>query len=345
MTGSASPARARRRATLKDVAQAAGVSQSTTSRALSGHGYVAPAVRDRIRATAEQLGYVPHAMARSLRQQVSRSIGVLVSDLRNGSYADLAAGVAGRAAAHGYTTMLVDDRGSSEDELSAARRFVSTRAAGVIVTPLSAEVSSYLLAQQVPLVEVDRHFLPGACDAVVVDNRRVAFRVTEQLVALGHRRIALLIHETEGLTGAERLLGYRQALAAACLPDRPELLIRGGWDAGSARAATLELLARPVRPTALVAANHVLAEGMWLAVTDLGLRVPAELSVVSFDDERWMSMVRPGVTAVASDVFALGSAAVDRLLARIAQPDEAPQTVTLEAQILPRGSTAAPHQR
>jgi LacI family transcriptional regulator len=342
MTGTASVARTRRRATLKDVAHAAGVSQSTTSRALSGQGYVAPAVRDRVQAAAQQLGYVPHAMARSLRQQVSRSIGVLVSDLRNGFYADLAAGVAGRAAELGYTMMLVDDRGSTEDELGAARAFVSTRAAGVIVTPVSAEVSAYLLEQQIPLVEVDRQFLPGSCDAVVVDNRQVARRVTEQLLDLGHRRIALLIDETEWTTGAERALGYREALAAAGLPERPELLVPVGWDVGSARAVARELLTRAERPTAVFAANNVLAEGLWRAVTDLGLRVPDDLSIVSFDDAQWMSMVQPGITAVVQDVVALGAAAVDRLLARIAWPEEAPQTVTLPARIHARGSTAAP---
>jgi LacI family transcriptional regulator len=334
----------RRRATLKDVAQAVGVSQSTTSRALSGEGYVAPAVRDRVRAAAEQLGYVPHAMARSLRKQVSRSIGVLVSDLRNTFYADLAAGVASRARASGYTVMLVDDRGSVEDELSAAEAFVATRTAGVIVTPVSAGVSSYLLAQQTPVVEVDRQFSVGACDAVVVDNRAVARRVTEHLVALGHRRIALLVDETDWTTGAERSGGYRDALATAGLPVQPELLVPVGWDIDGARRASVGLLTQHDRPTAVFAANNVLAEGLWRAVGDLGLRVPEDVSLVSFDDARWMSMVSPGMTAVAQDVVALGAAAVDLLLERIARPEEEPHTVVLEAEILPRGSTAAPRR-
>ena len=332
-----------RRATLKDVARAAGVSQSTTSRALSGEGYVAPAVRDRVRASAERLGYVPHAMARSLRQQVSRSIGVVVSDLRNAFYADLAAGVAARAREQGYTMMLVDDQGSTADELSAAEVFVATRTAGVIITPLSAEVSSYLLAQHVPVVEVDRQFAPGVCDAVVIDNQDLARRVTEHLIALGHRRIALLVDDTEGATGAERARGYRAALETAGLPARPELLVPVGWDVHRARRAAVELLARRDRPTALLAGNNVLAEGLWHAVGDLGLRVPADVSVVCFDDARWMSMVTPGLTAVAQDVVALGAAAVDQLLLRLAEPDGAARTVTLEAEILARGSTAAPH--
>jgi LacI family transcriptional regulator len=335
--------RVTRRATLKDVAQAAGVSQSTTSRALSGQGYVAPEVRDRVRASAEGLGYVPHAMARSLRSQVSRSVGVLVSDLRNSFYADLAAGVAGRARAHGYTMTLVDDQGSAEDELGAVQAFVAARAAGVVLTPVTAAASAYLLAQRVPVVEVDRQFFPDRCDAVVVDNRHIAGRVTEHLLALGHRRIALLIDETAWTTGAERSVGYLDALAAAGLPPAPELLVPVGGDVDDARRASVDLLAQRHRPTAVFAANNVLAEGLWRAVSDLGLRVPADVSIASFDDAPWMSMVSPGVTAVAQDVVALGASAVDRLLARIADPDQPPRTVVLEARILPRGSTAAPH--
>jgi len=327
---------------LKDVARAAEVSQSTTSRALSGEGYVAPVVRERVQAAAERLGYVPHAMARSLRKQVNQSVGVVVSDLRNTFYADLAAGIAARARAHGYTMMLVDDQGRAAEELTAARAFVSTRTAGVIVTPVSATVSGYLLGQHIPVVEVDRQFSAGSCDAVVVDNRNAARRVTEHLIALGHRRIALLVDTTDWTTGVDRSQGYRSALAGAGLPTSPELLVSVGWDAGGARRAAVDLLARRNRPTALLAANNVLAEGLWRAVGDLGLRVPGDVSVVSFDDARWMSMVDPGMTAVGQDVVALGAAAMDRLVARIARPDDEPDTVILEAVILPRGSTAAP---
>ena len=122
----------------------------------------------------------------------------------------------------------------------------------------------------------------------------------------------------------------------------PALLVAAGWDVGGARRAAVALLTRRDRPTALFAANNVLAEGLWRAVGDLGLRVPDDVSLVSFDDARWMSMVSPGVTAVAQDVVALGAAAVDLLLARIADPEREPRTVVLEAEIVPRGSTAPP---
>lgn len=331
-----------RRATLKDVAREAGVSQSTTSRALSGEGYVAAPVRERVLAVAERLGYVPHAMARSLRKQVSRSIGVLVSDLRNVFYADLAAGVASRARANGYTMMLVDDQGSAADELEAARAFVATRTAGVIVTPLSGDVTTYLLRQNTPVVEVDRQFSHGVCDGVLIDNASVARRMTDHLIALGHRRIALLIDETDWTTGSDRVTGYRRALEDAGIGQDDAMLVPAGWDVGGARKAAIDILARREHPTAIFAANNLLAEGVWRAAGDLGLRVPDDLSVVSFDDAQWMTMVSPGITAVAQDAVALGEAAVDTLLARIANPDAEQMTVVLDAQILPRGSTSAP---
>lgn len=331
-----------RRATLKDVARAAGVSQSTTSRAMSGEGYVAASVRERVLAHAEELGYVPHAMARSLRKQVSRAVGVLVSDLRNTFYADLAAGIAARARSLGYTMMVVDDQGSAEEEMSAARAFVATRVGGVIVTPLSGEVSQYLLHQRIPVVEVDRQFSAGSCDGVVIDNVSIARRMTDHLIALGHRRIALLIDETEWTTGGDRVAGYRKSLEDAGLGSDSGLLVPAGWDADGARTAAIDILARRDHATAIFAANNVLAEGVWRAVHDLGLRVPGDLSIVSFDDARWMTMVSPGITAVAQDAVALGEAAMDRLLERIAEPDGEPTTVVLDAQILPRGSTSAP---
>lgn len=332
----------RKHATLKDVARAAGVSQSTTSRALSGGGYVAAPVRERVLAAAEKLGYVPHAMARSLRKQQSWSVGVLVSDLQNPFYADLAAGVSSRARKHGYTMMLVADEGLQEEEMNAARAFVSMRAAGVIVTPLAANVGTFLRQQRVPVVEVDRHFSAGAGDSVISENLGAAHRITDHLIALGHRRIALLIDETDWTTGNDRYVGYRRALEEAGVEVDPELVIAGGWDADGARRAVVDALARRVRPTAIFAVNNLLAEGLWRGARDLGLRIPEDLSVVSFDDARWMSMVEPGVSAITQDAHALGSTAMDLLVKRIADPEAEPSQAVLETRLLARGSTAAP---
>ncbi|GAA2727815.1 LacI family transcriptional regulator [Cellulomonas aerilata] len=334
-----------RRATIKDVAEAAGVSRSTASRALTGRGYVGLGVRERVQHAAEGLGYVPDATARHLKQQVSRSIGVLVSDLRNSFYADLAAGISQQARRRGYTMMLADDNGSAADEVAAAERFVALRVAGVVVTPVAPDVVAYLSRHRVPLVEVDRQFGEGASDAVLVDNKHASRRVTEHLIGLGHRRIALLIDEMEWTTGRERHAGYEEACRAAGLPLEESLVVAARWDAGAARAAAADLLRRPDPPTAIFAANNLLAEAVWRAAADLGVRLPDDLSLASFDDAPWMSMVTPQVTAVEQDAVALGETAVTRLLERIEAAQAPPRTVMLGARVLQRGSTGPPPAR
>jgi DNA-binding LacI/PurR family transcriptional regulator len=329
-----------RRATLRDVADGAGVSRSTASRALSGRGYVAEPVREKVLSTARELGYVPDAMARTLKQQKSRSIGILVTDLRNQFYADLAAGASQQAKASGYTTMLVDDGFSDDDDESIAEAFVALRVGGVVVTPTTATVPDYLARHRIPVVEVDRQFSSDRNDGVVVDNRAGARAATAHLLGLGHRRIALFIDETDWTTGEGRHRGYRDAHAAAGVPVDDEMVIPVGWDVEDSRARAVEMLHREERPTAVFAANNVLAEGVWRASAELGLRVPDDVSLVAFDDAPWMSMVTPGVTAVAQDSVELGAVAVRRLLHRLAEPDGPPETTVLDVALRVRGSTA-----
>jgi LacI family transcriptional regulator len=328
------------RVTIKEVAERAGVSRSTTSRALAGNGYVAEAVRQRVRRAAEELGYVVDATARSLKQRSSRIIGVMVSDLRNAFYADLAYGAGKRAREAGFTMMLVDDGGDPDGELEAANAFVASRVAGVVLTPVADAAAAFLQRQRVPVVEVDRVF--GDVDAVVIDNRHAARATTEHLLSLGHRRIALVIDETDWTTGRDRRAGYADALEAAGVAFDPSLVLSAGWDADAASAAARSLLGGTTRPTAVFAANNLLAEGVWRAANALGLGIPDDLSLVAFDDAPWMSMVTPGVTAIRQDAAQLGSEAVELLLQRIADPAREHQVVTLPAALSRRGSTARP---
>ncbi|SDH52714.1 LacI family DNA-binding transcriptional regulator [Nonomuraea jiangxiensis] len=341
-TGRLAPPGRSGRPTIKDVAAAAGVSRSTVSRVLTGRGYAAGPVRERVLRAAAELGYVPDVAARMLKQQVSRSVGVLVSDLRNPFYAELAAGAGNEARARGYTMVLTDTGLSAGTEGEAAEALVALRVAGVIVTPNSPAVSGYLSSHGVPVVEVDRQFAAGTTDGVVVGNRVGARTATAHLTGLGHRRIALVIDETEWTTGYERHQGYLEALHAADLKADPDLVIAAGWDVADARRRAADLLRGPDRPTAVFAANNVLAEGVWRAVGELGLRVPADVSLVAFDDAPWMSMVSPTLSAVAQDAYNLGVAAVRRLDARIELPDADSVTTVLGVRLVTRESTAPP---
>lgn len=330
------------RATIKDVAAAAGVSRSTASRALSGNGYAAPGVREKVREVARELGYVVDVTARSLKQRTSRSIGVLVSDLRNAFYAELASGIGAEARLMGRSIVLVDLHGVAEDELEAAETLVASRVAGVIATPVSADLAPFLGRLGVPLVEVDRRFNPSGTDAVVVDNRAAARETTARLLGLGHTRIALLIDETEWTTGSERQQGYLDAFAARRARVDESLVVRAGWDAAAATDAAIELLSRTDPPTAVFTANNVLAEGVWRATQRLGLAVPEQLSIVAFDDAPWMSMVGPGLSVRRQDTLGLGAAAVRTLVERVETPGAPVQTLVLPTTFVDRGSVAAP---
>ena len=326
--------------TLADIARAAGTSASTASRALSGRGYVSPDARERLLQVAERLGYVPNASARTLKQQTSSVVGVVVSDLGNQFYARLAAGIEQALREAGYQMLLLGDNSQIEEELEAARVFLAMRAAGVIMTPVGADASSLLVRQGVAVVEVDRRLAELPCDAVLVDNELGAREATQHLLALGHRRIGLLVVDTEWTSDIGRQRGYHAAHEAAGVPMDPDLVTLVAPDAEDTEEHVTALLDRC--PTAIFAANNLLAECTWRVLRRRGLRLPHDISLVAFDDLPWMEMVEPGITAVAQPTFAVGRRAAELLLSRTVEVDRPPRVEQLEPTLVVRGSTAAP---
>jgi LacI family transcriptional regulator len=327
------------RATLSDVAGRADVSRSTASRALTGRGYVAASVKERVLAAADELGYVPDANARSLKARHTPTVGLLVSDLRNPFYAEVAAGAASVLRQESYTIVLVDDAGDEEEEMAAARTFLAMRVAGVLLTPVSAAASQFLLRQGVPVIEIDRQFCRGACDAVVVDNVTAARELTRHLLRLGHKRITMIVDEIEWTTGAGRAKGYLQARAEAGLAAGEDDILCCGFDPAKVDELTAELLSGRPRPTAVFAANNLVAEAVWRQAMRLGLRIPADLSFVAFDDSPWMSMVVPGITTVGQPSGEVGARAARLLLSRMVK-SRRPRTTRLDCPLIERGSTA-----
>lgn len=335
------PGRPRRPVTLADIAREAGTSASTASRALSGRGYVSPSARDRLLAAAERLGYVPNASARALKQKRSRVVGVVVSDLGNQFYARLAAGIEQALREADHQMMLLGDNSESTEELAAARAFLAMHAPGVIMTPVGAAATELLVRHGVAVVEVDRRLAGMPCDAVVIDNEAGAHAATSHLLGLGHTRIGLLSVDTEWTTDAGRRQGYRTAHADADLAVDERLILRVGVHAADAEAQ-IERLLDEEAPTALFAANNLLAEQAWHVLRRRGLRLPTEISLVGFDDVPWMAMVEPGITVVAQPTVELGRSAAQLLLERTQSPDRPATVVTFEPVLVVRGSTGPP---
>ena len=327
-----------RAVTLADIAREAGTSASTASRALSGRGYVSADARERLVAAAERLGYVPNASARTLKQKRSRVVGVVVSDLRNQFYARLAAGIEQTLRAADYQMVLLSDNNENGEELAGARAFLAMRAPGVILTPVGQDAASLLSRHGVAVVEVDRRLATIACDAVVIDNERGAREATEHLLGLGHRRVALLVVATEWTTDAGRIRGYRAALRDAGIAVDERLILRIEAQAPDAEERIAALFDE-LEPTAVFAANNLLAEQAWRVLRRRGLALPGDVSLVAFDDMPWMSMVDPGITTVAQPTDELGREAARLLVRRVEDPLCEPTEACLEPTLVVRGST------
>lgn len=294
-------------------------------------------------AAATEIGYVPDANARSLRSRSSAAVGVLISDLRNPFYAHLAAGIEQELRAHGYHAIVVNSDGREQDEIEGARTFMAMRVCGAIITPVFDQAVRLLLDDGIPVLQADRRIDALASDAVLSDNARGSREMTQHLLDLGHRRIALLLDEMNWTTGKGRRAGFRSAMRRANVAVERELLIGTNFDVDSARAAAHALLDRRPDVTALFAANNVIAEGTCQALQERGVLVPGEISLVAYDDVAWMGMVTPRVTTVDQHTERFGKTCAQVLLDRLTgQLPPAPVTRLIEPSLLLRGSSAAP---
>jgi LacI family transcriptional regulator len=309
------------------------------SRALHTRGYASPEVRERVRAAADKIGYVLDHNARNLRSRTSTSIGVLISDLRNPFYADLAAGIEEVLRAEGYQMVLVNDSADPVEEMQAAETLLAMRVPGVIVTPVTAACPRILQDNGVHVVCADRELGRSGSDIVLSDNKAGARELTEHLIALGHTRIGLLIDETKWSTGAGRLAGFRAAHAAAGLTLDEDLVTYTSFDADAARRTTQALLnAHPV--TAVVSANNVLAQGALAELKHRRLKIPQQISLAAYDDVPWMSLVQPTLTTVDQHSVDMGRSCARLLIARIREELPARRRIVrVPPRLVVRGST------
>jgi LacI family transcriptional regulator len=332
--------------TIRDVALLAGVSVATVSNTVNDPDRVSDELRARVLKAIETLNYAPRAAARSLRRQSSGLIGLIVADITNPFFTELVQAVEGIASRHGYSVLLCNSDEDAAREEKHLRVLRSQWVDGIILaTTGEASLSrSSLLSQiRVPVVLVDRAFDGLGLDAVVLNNRLAAQQATEHLIRRGHRRIGLLSGPTGITTGADRLVGYREALLGSQLRFDPDLVREAGFREQQAYDATAELMRLPQPPTALFAANNLMAIGMMRALSDLGLRCPDDVSVISIDDFPWAHVFRPKLTIVAQPVREMGERAVQLLTDRIAgRRSGTGSTQMLEPHLVVRESCAAP---
>ncbi len=325
---------------IKDVAEAAGVSTATVSRVLSNGLHVRPKVRERVMAEVERLGYRPNLVARSLRSQQSNTIGLIVSDIRNPFFTSVSRAVEDTAYEQGFSVFLCNTDENPEKEMIYLQLMRDEHVAGVIFSPTRQTLASFAPTDlNFPLVVVDRSIPDRDVDVVQLDNVDAGYRLTAHLIENGYRRIAALCGEMS-TTGPERRAGYEKALRAHGLvpPAEQVKYIQPRIEAGY--AATLKLLAAAQPPDALFTTNSLLAAGALQAIRERNLGIPDEIALVAFDDTTWATLIQPPLTLIAQPTYEIGKIATELLLQRVADPGRPTRQVILKGQLLVRGSSA-----
>ena len=302
-------------ATIRDVAQAAGVSVATVSRVYNGSILVREETGLRVREAAARLGYVPHGAARSLITSRTNTIGVLLPDLYGEFFSEVIRGIDQAAQKQGYH-LLVSSSHDRRDAFEAALRSMRGRVDGLIVMwpEMDAETAVRNLPARFPVVLLHVPVGPDAFDVITIANFDGARAMVRHFLDLGHRRIAIIKGAEGNFDAAERLRGYRDALASAGIPPSSALEVHGDFSEASGFVAVDELLHGDPRPTAIFAANDAMAIGALSALRQAGLRVPQDMAMAGFDDIPIAQYLDPPLSSVHVDISALGERATLRLL-------------------------------
>lgn len=331
--------------TIRDVASQAGVSAMTVSRVINGSPDVNAKTRERVEQVIAELGYVPNNLARSLWQQTTGTIALVVPDIANPFFMLILRGVDSVARQHGYRVLLCNTESDLAREDEYIQDVLARRIDGLLIIPASDQSRSHLrLVQQhnVPFVLIDRVIEGLKCDAVLGNNVGGGQQLTEHLLAAGHQKIAILHGSLDISTSRDRLQGYRRALEEAGIAWNPLLAQEASVDVQGGYQAMQRLLSHKERPTAVFAINNLMAVGVVQALREHGLEVPRDMALVCFDDIELASQLFPFLTVMAQPAETFGTVAAQLLLERMhGRVIERPRCVILMPELVIRTSSTS----
>jgi LacI family transcriptional regulator len=334
-----------RRPTQREVARLAGVSQAVVSYVLNDvqTASVAPETRERVLAAIAAIGYVPDGTARSLRSRKSRTIAAIIPDITNPFYPEFIRGIQDACRCAGFDVLIFNTDGERSQELAALDAARRSRADGVIITPFFIDLEDLmpLLREGTPVtshgeVHPETDF---PLDLISISGENAAKAVVDYLLEQGHTRIGMISGLAATLTRESRVRGYRRALSEHHVP-LDEVLIRGGdFTEHGGYEAMIELAAIEPRPTAVFAANDLMAMGALLACRELGIRVPDDIALAGFDDIPAARLVHPTLTTLNQHAHASGVQAAETLLSRLNGTYDGPgRRIHLTFTLVPRDS-------
>ncbi|MCD9023572.1 LacI family DNA-binding transcriptional regulator [Cohnella silvisoli] len=331
------------KATIYDVAREAGVSIAAVSQVINGKGKISGERRAEIIRVMERLNYKPSFIATALTGKNTFTLGLLVPDISNPFFAEIARAVEDRGHHHGYSLVIC----STDNDDERVGRYLSLlqqkSVDGIIIGTgiVDRELVESIVAKSIPVAMIARELPGGRIDAVIVDDYAGGRMAARHLLDLGHSRLAVLSEHRKVTSSLERIRGFRDQMTEAGL-ELPEYLVKAsGRDLiqeGKRNAA--ELMRYAERPTAIFCCNDLLAIGALQAAKEMGVRVPADLSIVGFDNTILTTVTDPQLTTIAQPTEQMGNLVVDLILGKqkVQQPD--PVRTVLEPELIVRQSTA-----
>lgn len=324
---------------IKDVADAAGVSTATVSRVLSDKPHVRPEIRERVLATVEELNYRPNRVARSLRVQKSNIIGLIVSDIQNPFFTSVVRAVEDTAYGNELTVFLCNSDEDPDKEAIYLDLMQDENVAGVILSPTrqTSDTFADTVKLDIPVVVIDRRVGNAEVDSVIIDNVDSAHRIVKHLLEDGRRRLGGMFG-LGSTTGRERREGFVRALKEYGLKPLPDAVHFVNAREKEGYEMTMQLLDLPQPPDAIFTSNALLSAGTFRALRERNVAIPDEVAFASFDETTWTSLVEPGITVIEQPTYEIGKTATELLLKRLDNPSRPTREVTLRGKLIIRQS-------
>jgi DNA-binding LacI/PurR family transcriptional regulator len=329
--------------TIRQVAEAAGVSIATVSRVLSGKGGVSDGLAEKVRQSATDLNFRPNRVARGLRRQHTQTIGVLVTDIQNPFFTSVLQSIECVLETSGYVLLLCNSDEQPGREKIHLATLQAEGVAGVIIAPTRSEPGRYqpVVDNGTPMVLIDREVQDLRADCVTINNHDACVSAVNHLVSLGHTKIGLIAGPSYATTSATRKKGYLQALRDAGIGHTSDFIQAADYKQNGGYDAMGRLLKLADRPTAVIVLNNLMTLGALQAIHEQKLSVPGDIALLGFDDMPWAACLQPPLTVIAQPTYALGEAAAKLLVDRVQNPNLPIRKLMLEAALVVRASTAS----
>ena len=332
-------------ATIKDLARELKLSPSTVSRALRDHPDISPKTKKRVVSLADKLDYHPDSIAQSLQTKKTKTIGVIVPEIKQPFFAAAINGIEELAYAAGYTIIVCQSNETADREVLVTRSLGSHRVAGLLVS-LSRNTNNLdhfkvLQRRGVPIVFFDRVSNDIEASKVVVDDYKGAFDVVEHLIKSGYKRIAHLAGPKNLSISKFRLKGYMDALQQGNLSFNDSMVVYGGLDDTDGIVGFQKLLNLETLPDAIFAVNDPVATGAFVMIKEHGMKIPDDIALAGFSNTYMTSLLDPPLTTVEQPSYEIGKTAAQLLMEQINSNDEnfVPKFIVLKTHLIVRGST------